>query len=95
VVPFRKRKRAARAVLLADKTIPRPNELPLAANVGWDKLGHETQKRTEGAPLLAPAVGLEPSWDHPGSHDSVAITSKGVDEETVLKRGECALRIHS
>lgn len=37
------------------------------------------------------AVGIEPSPERPGSRDSVAITRKGVDEETLLKPGECAL----
>jgi hypothetical protein len=57
-------------------------QLPLAASVGWDKrtdkLGDETEKRSDGAGLLAPAVGLEPPWKHAASDDSVAITPKGV-----------------
>ncbi len=55
------------AVLCLNVEWPRDNilQLPLAASVGWDKrtdkLGLELEKRSEGAPLLAPAVGLEPT----------------------------------
>ena len=55
------------AVLCLKVQWPRDNvlQLPLATSAGWDKrtdkLGHETEKRREGAPLLAPAVGLEPT----------------------------------
>ena len=55
------------AVLCLNVEWPRDNvvQLPLAASVGWDKLtdklGHETEKRSEGDGLLAPAVGLEPT----------------------------------
>jgi hypothetical protein len=37
---------------------------------------------------LVEAVGIEPSSDHPVSHDSVAITRNGLDAETPLKRSE-------
>ena len=55
------------AVLCLKVQWPRDNvlHLPLAARVGWDKrtdkLGHEIEKLSEGAPLPAPAVGLEPT----------------------------------
>ena len=55
------------AVLCLKVQWPRDNilQLPLAASAGWDKrtdkLGHEIEKRSEGAPFLAPAVGLEPT----------------------------------
>jgi hypothetical protein len=37
---------------------------------------------------MAPAVGLEPSWEDGGSRDSGAITPKGVDGETSLNPSE-------
>jgi hypothetical protein len=36
-------------------------------------------------------MGLEPSLEHPVSHDSIAITRKGVDGETLLKPSESEL----
>ena len=79
------------AVLCLKVRWPRDNvlQLPLAASVGWDKLrdklGHETRKRNEGAPLLAPAVGLEPSPEHLGFDDSVAIAPTGLDGKILPK----------
>ena len=37
---------------------------------------------------MVEAVGIEPSLERPGSHDSVAILRKGADRETSLKRSE-------
>lgn len=50
-----------------------------------------TLTRGNHCACLVEAVGIEPSPERPGSRDSVAITRKGVDEETLLKPGECAL----
>ena len=36
-------------------------------------------------------MGIEPSSDHPVSHDSVAITRKGLDAETPLNPSESEL----
>jgi len=41
---------------------------------------------------LVEAVGIEPSSDHPVSHDSTAITRKGLGAETLLKPSESELR---
>ncbi len=37
---------------------------------------------------MAPAVGLEPSWEDPASRDWEAFARKGVDRETSLKPSE-------
>ena len=37
------------------------------------------------------AVGIEPSSDHPVSHDSMAITRNGLDPETPLNPSESGL----
>ena len=66
-------------------------QLPLAAGISRDNVGQQTQKPNGTRTLLAPAVGLEPSLEHPDSYDSVAITRKGADGETLLKRGESVL----
>ena len=41
---------------------------------------------------LVEAVGIEPSSDHPVSHDSIAITRNGLDAETRLNPSESELR---
>ena len=37
-------------------------------------------------------MGIEPSPEHPGSHDLVAIAPNGVDGKTSLKRSDFELR---
>jgi hypothetical protein len=92
--PRRKRPELGEAALCSKVQWPRDNvlQLSLSASIGWnkrtDKLGHENEKRSEGAGLLAPAVGLEPSWEHAGSDDSVGITPKGVFGEASLNPSE-------
>ena len=50
-----------------------------------------TLTRGNHCACLVEAVGIEPSSDHPVSHDSIAITRKGLDAGTRLNPGESQL----
>lgn len=47
--------------------------------------------RLETAGQVVEAVGIEPSSEHPVSHDSVAIMRNGLDAETPLNLSESKL----
>jgi hypothetical protein len=63
--------------------------------IEWPQLGPRKTTAHEGISQVrviqtksVEAVGIEPSSDHPVSHDSVAITRNGLDAETPLKPSE-------